>query len=104
MLITAFRPTPSSTDRGAPQQQPFWTTHPTWEHVTIFSGDDATWLYNTMSTPSPPRSSRSSAASPLRAGPSASRWQAYRHGIFVTYLVPPTLLFIPADISGLPAG
>jgi multiple sugar transport system permease protein len=105
MLVTAIRP-----DRelykpwSSPLYRPFWTLNPTLEHVrdlltqTLFS----TWMLNTMII-----SIAATAISlfcGLLAGYALSRLRfpfagTIGTGIFVTYLVPQTLLFIPlADI------
>ncbi|MGC2164029.1 MAG: carbohydrate ABC transporter permease, partial [Silvibacterium sp.] len=101
MLVTAIRP-----DRelykpwNSPLYQPFWTLHPTFKHIhdlltqTLFS----TWMLNTMII-----SIAATAISlfcGLFAGYALSRLKfpfagSIGTGIFVTYLVPQTLLFIP---------
>jgi multiple sugar transport system permease protein len=105
MLVTTVRP-----DRElyrpwiAPNYTPFWTFHPTLDHVryllqeTLFS----TWMWNTLFI-----SVLATAISlfcGVLAGYALSRLK-FRFagmlgtGIFITYLVPQTLLFIPlADI------
>jgi multiple sugar transport system permease protein len=105
MLVTTVRP-----DRElyrpwtAPNYTPFWTFHPTLDHVryllleTLFS----TWMWNTLFI-----SVLATAISlfcGILAGYALSRLK-FRFagmlgtGIFITYLVPQTLLFIPlADI------
>jgi multiple sugar transport system permease protein len=101
MLVTAIRP-----DRelykpwNSSLYRPFWTLHPTFEHIhdlltqTLF----ATWMLNTMII-----SVAATAISlfcGLLAGYALSRLKfpfagSIGTGIFVTYLVPQTLLFIP---------
>src|SRR5271166_5009655 len=105
MIVTTLRPD-SELYRpwNAPNYNPFWTTHPTLEHVrdllseTLFS----TWMLNTMII-----SIAATAISlfcGLLAGYALSRLKFPFAGslgtmIFITYLVPQTLLFIPlADI------
>src|ERR1700722_4078911 len=105
MVITTIRPD-SELYRpwSAANYAPFWTTHPTMEHIhdllseTLFS----TWMFNTMLI-----SLASTAISlfcGLLAGYALSRLKFPFGGllgtvIFITYLVPQTLLFIPlADI------
>src|SRR5262245_5434843 len=101
MLVTAFRPD-SELYRPwrAVNNTPFWTTQPTLEHViylfkhTMFG----TWLYNTMFIAV--ISTLISIFCGLLAGYALSRLRFPLAGsigtsIFVTYLVPPTLLFIP---------
>src|SRR5712672_3585080 len=105
MIVTTVRPD-SELYRpwNAPNYAPFWTTHPTLVHIkdllteTLFS----TWMLNTLLI-----SIAATAISlfcGLLAGYALSRLK-FRFagmlgtGIFVTYLVPQTLLFIPlADI------
>ena len=101
MVITTLRP-----DRelyrpwSAPNYAPFWTTNPTLEHIrdllteTLFT----TWMLNTMLI-----SLAATAISlfcGLLAGYALSRLKfpfagSIGTGIFITYLVPQTLLFIP---------
>src|SRR5215471_10846438 len=105
MAVTTVRPD-SELYRPwmAPNYTPFWTTRPTLEHVrglledTLFS----TWMWNTMFIAI--LSTLISLFCGLLAGYALSRLK-FRFagllgtGIFITYLVPQTLLFIPlADI------
>jgi multiple sugar transport system permease protein len=105
MLITAFRPDAELyRPWRAVNNTPFWTTHPTWEHVTYLFRETmfGTWLYNTMFIAI--ISTLISIFCGLLAGYALARLRfplagPLGTGIFVTYLVPPTLLFIPlADI------
>jgi multiple sugar transport system permease protein len=105
MIITTVRPDAELyRPWNAPNYTPFWTTRPTWEHIlylleeTLFS----TWMLNTMFIALV--STAISLFCGLLAGYALSRLK-FRYagtlgtGIFVTYLVPQTLLFIPlADI------
>jgi multiple sugar transport system permease protein len=105
MAVTTVRPD-SELYRpwSAPNYAPFWTAHPTWEHIqflleeTLFS----TWMWNTMLIAIV--STLISLFCGLLAGYALSRLKfpfagSLGTGIFVTYLVPQTLLFIPlADI------
>ncbi len=105
MIITTVRPDAELyRPWNAPNYAPFWTTHPTSEHIlyllqeTLFS----TWMLNTMIIAIV--STIISLFCGLLAGYALSRLK-FRYagtlgtGIFVTYLVPQTLLFIPlADI------
>ncbi len=101
MLITAIRPD-SELYRAwrAVNNQPFWTLHPTLAHVqdlmakTLFP----TWLWNTFFIAL--LSTAISLFCGLLAGYALARLHFPMAGtlgtaIFVTYLVPPTLLFIP---------
>ncbi|HUA56202.1 MAG TPA: carbohydrate ABC transporter permease [Candidatus Sulfotelmatobacter sp.] len=105
MVITTVRP-----DRelyrpwNAANYAPFWTTNPTLEHIryllkeTLFT----TWMTNTMLIAL--ASTAISLFCGLLAGYALSRLKfpfagSLGTGIFITYLVPQTLLFIPlADI------
>src|ERR1700691_982526 len=89
---------------SAPNYAPFWTTHPTLEHVRDLLNETLflTWMLNTMII-----SLAATAISlfcGLLAGYALSRLKFPFAGsigtiIFITYLVPQTLLFIPlADI------
>ncbi len=105
MVITTVRPDAELyRPWNAPNYMPFWTTQPTLEHVwylleeTLFS----TWMLNTMVIALV--STMISLFCGVLAGYALSRLNfpfagSLGTGIFVTYLVPQTLLFIPlADI------
>jgi len=105
MLITAFRPDGELyRPWRAVNNTPFWTTHPTVEHFVYLFKETmfGTWLYNTMFIAI--ASTLISLFCGLLAGYALARlrfpWAStLGTGIFVTYLVPPTLLFIPlADV------
>jgi len=105
MLITAFRPDAELyRPWRAVNNTPFWTTQPTFEHfVYLFKNTMfGTWLYNTMFIAI--ISTIISIFCGLLAGYALARLKfplagGLGTGIFATYLVPPTLLFIPlADI------
>jgi multiple sugar transport system permease protein len=105
MLVTAFRPDGELyRPWRAVNNTPFWTTNPTLEHVQNLFGQTmfATWLWNTMFIALV--STLISLFCGLLAGYALARLKFPMAGslgtsIFVTYLVPPTLLFIPlADI------
>lgn len=105
MLVTAVRPDNELyRPWSAPNYAPFWTLHPTLDHVrfllqqTLFS----TWILNTLFISAV--ATLISLSCGLLAGYALSRLK-FRFagmlgtGIFITYLVPQTLLFIPlADI------
>jgi multiple sugar transport system permease protein len=101
MLVTAFRPDGELyRPWRAVNNTPFWTTHPTYEHfVYLFKQTMfGTWLYNTMFIAV--ISTVISIFCGLLAGYALARLRFPLAGsigtsIFVTYLVPPTLLFIP---------
>jgi multiple sugar transport system permease protein len=105
MIVTTVRPDKELyRPWNAPNYAPFWTTNPTLEHVwyllqeTLFS----TWMFNTMLIAL--ASTAISLFCGILAGYALSRLNfpfagSLGTGIFVTYLVPQTLLFIPlADI------
>jgi multiple sugar transport system permease protein len=105
MMVTAVRPDNELyRPWSAPNYAPFWTTHPTLGHIryllqeTLFS----TWMLNTLLISI--ASTLISLACGLLAGYALSRLKFRFAGmlgtaIFITYLVPQTLLFIPlADI------
>jgi multiple sugar transport system permease protein len=105
MLITAFRPDAELyRPWRAVNNTPFWTTHPTVEHIVYLFKQTmfGTWLYNTMFIAI--FSTLISLVCGLLAGYALARLRfplagTLGTGIFVTYLVPPTLLFIPlADV------
>jgi multiple sugar transport system permease protein len=105
MLVTSVRP-----DRElyrpwmAPNYAPFWTTHPTLVHVTDLLTQTLfiRWMMNTLFIAL--LSTIISLFCGLLAGYALSRLKfrfagTLGTGIFITYLVPQTLLFIPlADI------
>jgi multiple sugar transport system permease protein len=101
MLITSIRP-----DRElyrpwmAPNYAPFWTSHPTLEHVTNLLTDTLfiRWMANTLFIACV--STLISLFCGVLAGYALSRLRfrfagTLGTGIFITYLVPQTLLFIP---------
>jgi multiple sugar transport system permease protein len=101
MLITSVRP-----DRElyrpwtAPNYAPFWTSHPTLEHVTSLLTDTlfVRWMANTLFIACV--STLISLFCGVLAGYALSRLKfrfagTLGTGIFITYLVPQTLLFIP---------
>jgi multiple sugar transport system permease protein len=101
MLITSIRP-----DRElyrpwmAPNYAPFWTSHPTLEHVTNLLTDTLfiRWMANTLFIACV--STLISLFCGVLAGYALSRLKfrfagTLGTGIFITYLVPQTLLFIP---------
>jgi multiple sugar transport system permease protein len=105
MVITAIRPDGELyRPWNAKNYNPFWTWNPTLDHIrmlleeTLFS----TWLWNTMVIAL--ASTAISLVCGVFAGYALSRLKfrfagTLGTGIFITYLVPQTLLFIPlADI------
>jgi len=101
MTITAFRPDGELYRRwNATNYKPFWTTNPTFEHFVYLFRETmfGTWLYNTMFIAIV--STVISIFCGILGGYALARLKfpgagALGTGIFVTYLVPPTLLFIP---------
>jgi len=105
MAVTAVRPDAELyRPWNAPNYAPFWTANPTLEHIrflldeTLFS----TWMWNTMLIAL--LSTAISLFCGILAGYALARLNfpfagSLGTGIFITYLVPQTLLFIPlADI------
>jgi multiple sugar transport system permease protein len=101
MLVTTFRP-----DRelyipwNRPNYTPFWTGDPTVEHIVYLFRETlfGSWLWNTMFIAIV--STLISLFCGLLAGYALARLRFRMAGglgtsIFITYLVPPTLLFIP---------
>ena len=101
MLVTSVRP-----DRElyrpwmAPNYTPFWTMHPTLEHITNLLTDTLfiRWMANTLFIAGV--STLISLFCGIFAGYALSRLKfrfagTLGTGIFITYLVPQTLLFIP---------
>ena len=101
MLITTFRPDGELYQPwNSPRYQPFYTANPTLEHVkylfeeTLFSA----WIWNTMLIAA--LSTVISLFCGVLGGYALSRLNfpfagSLGTGIFITYLVPQTLLFIP---------
>ena len=101
MIVTSVRPDAELyRPWNAPNYTPFWTLHPTLVHIkdllteTLFS----TWMMNTMLIATV--STLISLFCGLLAGYALSRLKfrfagTIGTGIFITYLVPQTLLFIP---------
>ncbi|TXL70658.1 carbohydrate ABC transporter permease [Vineibacter terrae] len=101
MLITTFRPDGELYQPwNSPRYQPFWTSNPTLEHIKYLFNETlfADWLWNTMFIAA--ISTVISLFCGVLAGYALSRLNfpfagSLGTGIFVTYLVPQTLLFIP---------
>ena len=105
MMITTVRPDGELyRPWNSPLYQPFWTSSPTFEHIRYLFTETlfATWLWNTMLIAA--ASTAISLVCGVFAGYALSRLKfpfagSLGTGIFITYLVPQTLLFIPlADI------
>ena len=105
MVITTVRPDGELyRPWNAPNYAPFWTWNPTFDHIRLLFEETlfATWLWNTMLIAFV--STMISLVCGIFAGYALSRLTfpfagSLGTGIFVTYLVPQTLLFIPlADI------
>jgi multiple sugar transport system permease protein len=105
MIITTFRPDGELyRPWNAKNYNPFWTWYPTWDHIQMLLEETlfTTWMWNTLLISI--ASTLISLICGIFAGYALSRLK-FRFagllgtGIFVTYLVPQTLLFIPlADI------
>ena len=101
MVITTFRPDGELyRPWRAANYNPFWTWAPTFDHVTYLFRETmfATWLWNTMFISL--LSTAIALVCGVFAGYALSRLNfrfagSLGTGIFVTYLVPQTLLFIP---------
>ena len=105
MIITTVRPDGELyRPWNAANYKPFWTNNPTLEHIQMLLGETLflTWLWNTMLIAFV--STIISLVCGVFAGYALARLNfpfagTLGTGIFVTYLVPQTLLFIPlADI------
>ena len=105
MVITTVRPDGELyRPWNAANYQPFWTNNPTLEHIKLLLEETLflTWLWNTMLIAL--ASTAISLVCGVFAGYALARLKfpyagSLGTGIFVTYLVPQTLLFIPlADI------
>ena len=105
MFVTTFRPDGELyRPWTAPNYAPFWTSHPTLEHIEYLFNETlfGTWMLNTVIIAL--ASTAISLFCGLLAGYALSRLKfrfagTLGTGIFITYLVPQTLLFIPlADI------
>ena len=101
MVITTFRPDGELyRPWRAANYTPFWTWNPTLDHVKYLFNETVftTWLWNTMVIAS--ASTVISLICGVFAGYALSRLKfpfagSLGTGIFITYLVPQTLLFIP---------
>ena len=105
MVVTTFRPDAELYRPWmAPNYTPFWTLRPTLEHISYLLGETlfSRWMLNTLMISI--AATLISLFCGLLAGYALSRLKfpfagSLGTGIFVTYLVPQTLLFIPlADI------
>jgi multiple sugar transport system permease protein len=105
MLVTTVRPDAELyRPWTAPNYAPFWTLHPTLVHIQYLLNETlfARWLFNTLFIAL--AATAISLFCGLLAGYALSRLNfplagSLGTGIFITYLVPQTLLFIPlADI------
>jgi multiple sugar transport system permease protein len=105
MVITTIRPDGELyRPWNAPNYAPFWTWNPTFDHIRLLFEETlfATWLWNTMLIAFV--STVISLVCGIFAGYALARLKfpyagSLGTGIFITYLVPQTLLFIPlADI------
>jgi len=101
MVITTIRPDGELyRPWNAANYTPFWTNNPTFEHIQLLFEETqfTTWLWNTMVIAL--ASTAISLVCGVFAGYALSRLRfpfagSLGTGIFVTYLVPQTLLFIP---------
>lgn len=101
MVVTSVRPDAELyRPWNAPNYAPFWTTNPTLEHIQYLLGETlfSTWMLNTMLIAL--AATAISLVCGVLAGYALSRLDfpfagSIGTGIFITYLVPQTLLFIP---------
>ena len=101
MMITTVRPDGELyRPWNAKNYNPFWTWNPTLDHIRMLLGETLfpTWLWNTMLISL--ASTAISLVCGVFAGYALSRLKfrfagTLGTGIFITYLVPQTLLFIP---------
>jgi multiple sugar transport system permease protein len=97
MGVTAFKPDAELIDRA---RNPFWIAHPTLEHVRklLFETQYPDWMLNTVII-SVASTALSLVASVCAAyGIERLRYRGSHYvglGIFLAYLVPPSILFIP---------
>lgn len=97
MVITAFKPNEELLSR---EGNPFWVVHPTFAHIRklLFDTDYPSWLWNTVLV-SVVATFVSIVCSVLAAyAIERLRYRGSRYvgmGIFLAYLVPPSILFIP---------
>ncbi|MEP6658133.1 MAG: carbohydrate ABC transporter permease, partial [Betaproteobacteria bacterium] len=97
MVITAFKPNEELLSRDG---NPFWVIHPTFAHINklLFETDYPSWLWNTVLV-SVVATFVSIVCSVLAAyAIERLRYRGSRYvgmGIFLAYLVPPSILFIP---------
>ena len=97
MVITAFKPNEELLSRDG---NPFWVVHPTFAHINklLFETDYPSWLWNTVLV-SVVATFVSIVCSVLAAyAIERLRYRGSRYvgmGIFLAYLVPPSILFIP---------
>ncbi len=97
MVITAFKPNEELLSR---EGNPFWVVHPTFAHINklLFETDYPSWLWNTVLV-SVVATFVSIVCSVLAAyAIERLRYRGSRYvgmGIFLAYLVPPSILFIP---------
>src|SRR5258708_2770777 len=107
MVITSVRPDGELyRPWNSVNYNPFWTWKPTWDHVRYLFEETlfASWLWNTMLIALV--STAISLVCGVFAGYALSRLNfpfagSLGTGIFITYLVPQTLLFIPVAIPGI---
>ncbi len=101
MIITTIRPDGELyRPWNARNYNPFWTNHPSFEHIRMLLQETlfTTWLWNTMIISL--AATAISLVCGVFAGYALSRLKfrfagTLGSGIFITYLVPQTLLFIP---------
>jgi multiple sugar transport system permease protein len=98
MALTAIKPDDQLLDMET--VSPFWTTAPTWKHISklLFETKYPLWLWNTMlvavsSTALAIIASVLAAYAIVRLRYRGAQWVG--GAIFLAYLIPPSILFIP---------
>ena len=107
MTMTAIKPKEHLLDLDA--HNPFYTLNPTFEHIRdlLFKTDYPLWLWNTMfiavsATILSLIASVFAAYAITRVRFRGAQW--WGGGIFLAYLVPPSILFIPLSMIGVSKG
>ncbi|TIW39676.1 MAG: carbohydrate ABC transporter permease, partial [Mesorhizobium sp.] len=101
MTITAIKPNLEMTDYA--NFNPFWVVHPTFEHIRylLFDTSYPGWLLNTIIISTAATFLSLLAAVFAAYAIERLRFSGARHvglAIFLAYLVPPSILFIPLSV------
>src|SRR5450759_2247061 len=100
MVITAFKPNEELLSR---EGNPFWVIHPTFAHFKklLFETSYPDWLFNTMLVAALATGVSLAAATFAAYAIERLRFKGARQvglAIFLAYLVPPSILFIPLAV------